>query len=60
MNSNKVPFSEWACKARAEVKVKTNGEAAMSSRLLHEAMIIRDRVSRMKKDRARYIRSFTR
>ena len=55
MNQKKVPFEEWACKT----KVRTRIESVKSS-LTQEERIIRDRVSRMTKERARYIRSFIR
>ena len=56
MNQKKVPFEEWACKT----KVRTRIESVRTSALAMEEMIIRDRVSRMIKERARYIRSFMR
>ena len=59
MDSNKVPFLEWACKTSAQLKV-SNVLTMKSSNNKLEDMIIRDVVLKMKKDRARYIRSFAR
>lgn len=56
MNQKKVPFQEWACKT----KVQTRIESVRTSALVMEEMIIRDRVVRMAKERARYVRSFIR
>ena len=56
MNQKKVPFFEWACKTQAHTRI----ESIKRSPLAMEQIIIRDRVSRMAKERARYIRSFIR
>ena len=56
VNQKKVPFEEWACKKKTQTHVKS----IKPSPLAMEEMIIRDRVVRMAKERARYVRSFIR